>query len=99
MLADWVFQNNLRPFLTVLGWIAEYQVDEDDWLAVSCGLRSSDVEAVRWYEYGFLGRHSVRLWLAYDSGSSVIHARVEAPAALEPQVRLAVAVFQHFRLA
>jgi hypothetical protein len=46
------FENNVLPFLTVLGWIADYAFDHNDWMAISSGIQETDQEANRWYEYG-----------------------------------------------
>jgi hypothetical protein len=96
MVTDWIFDENLRPFLTALGWIVGYQFDNDDWEAISLGVRDSDGETGRWYEYEFHGQHSSKLVLARDPGTSVLQVRASVPAELEPQIRLAVFIFQRY---
>jgi hypothetical protein len=98
MVTDWVFDSNLRPFLTVLGWVTGYAFDANDWEAVAHGVRESDAEADRCYEYEFAGRTPARLRLGQDPGTSVVHVRVQVPAEVEPQVRVAVSIFQHFHI-
>jgi hypothetical protein len=44
-LADWVFAENLRPFLLSLGWFVGYDLDEDDWTAIRSGIETTDQEA------------------------------------------------------
>ena len=81
--------DNLEPFLTALGWIVGYAVDDSDLEAVSNGLRDTDSEEGRWYEYEFHGRHRADFALALDeAGSGVVRFRVELPEELAPQVRL-----------
>jgi hypothetical protein len=98
MVADWIFDENLRPFLTALGWVVGYQFGTDDWEAISTGVRDSDGEADRWYEYEFPGQHPAKLLLACDPGTSVVQVRASVKDELEPQVRLAVSIFQRFHV-
>jgi hypothetical protein len=94
----WVYQDNLRPFLTVLGWIVGYSVDTDDWTAIAVGVRESDMEADHWYYYELNGRYRAVVSLAIDPGTSVVHVRAEVPAELEPKVQLAADIFAYFRI-
>ena len=94
----WVFEDNLRPFLTVLGWVAGYALDADDWEAIATGVRETDAEAGRWYDYEFAGRHRAAFSLSRDPGTCVVHVRVRVPEELEPQVRLVADIFAHFRV-
>jgi hypothetical protein len=94
----WVLEDNLRPFLTAVGWIVGYPFDPDDWTAISFGVRETDQEAGRWYAYEFAGRHRAMLSLARDPGSCVVHVRVGVPSELESQVNLAAEIFTRFRL-
>jgi len=81
--------DNLEPFLTALGWIVGYTVDDSDVEAVSNGVRDTDAEGGRWYEYEFNGRDRAAFALAFDeAGSGVVRFRVELPEELAPQVRL-----------
>jgi len=98
MLANWVFTDNLRPFLLSLGWFVGYALDEDDLAAIGFGIEATDEEADRWFEYDFAGELPARLHLAVDPGTSVIHLRIEVPAIAEPKVEAALAIFQHFRV-
>jgi hypothetical protein len=98
MITGWIFDGNLRPFLTVIGWIVGYSFDADDWVALSHGVRESDAEANSWYEYEFVGRYSAHLRLGRDPGSSVVQVRAGVPADVDPQIRLALAIFAHFHV-
>ena len=98
MLANWVFAENLRPFLISLGWFVGYEFDPDDWTAIRYGIEATDQEADRWFEYEFAGLQRAVFRLACDPGTSVVHVRVEVPAALVPKVEAAIAIFQAFRI-
>jgi hypothetical protein len=98
MLADWVFAENLRPFLLSLGWFVGRDLDEGDWTAIRYGIEATDQEADRWFDYEFVGQQRAALWLARDPGSSVVHVRTEVPAAVVPKVEAAITLFQAFRI-
>jgi hypothetical protein len=81
--------DNLNPFLTALGWVVDYRFDEHDYEAIFSGLRDTDAEIGRWYDYEFHGKQIVPLSVAFDeAGGSIIRLRVALPAELEPQVQL-----------
>jgi hypothetical protein len=98
MIADWVWQDNLEPFLTTLSWIVGYSIKDDDWQAIKVGLLETDGDLLRWYSYGFAGSSTVNFKLAVDRGTEVLQVEVDAPTEAEVQVALAVAIFQHFHL-
>ncbi len=97
-MTDWVFAENLRPFLQSIGWFVGYDLDPDDWTAICHGIESTDQEADRWFDYELAGQQRAALWLALDPGTSVVHVRVEVPAELGPKVAAAIAIFQVFRI-
>jgi hypothetical protein len=97
-LAGWVPESGLRPFLTALGWAVGYGVGTADWEAIAAGLRESDSLASQWYLHEFPGRYHARVQLARVQGTSVVRLRAQVPAEVKPQIRLAVAIFQQFRL-
>lgn len=94
----WVYDDNLLPFLTTLGWIVSYAFDHDDWTAISSGIQETDQEADRWYRYEFAGSSRVEFSLARDPGSSVIFVRAVMPPDQEAQLELAIKIFARFRL-
>ena len=98
MLADWVFADNLRAFLTALGWFVGCSLDDEDWTAIHRRVEGTDEEAGPWFDYDFTGEHAASLRLAADPGASVIHVRIEVPAPAEPNVEAAISIFQHFRV-
>jgi hypothetical protein len=98
MLVNWVFEENLRPFLLTLGWFVGHDLGEDDWTAIRHGIEATDQEADRWFDYEFAGHQGAALGLALDPGTSVVHVRVEVPASVVPKVETAIAIFQVFRI-
>ena len=98
MLANWVFADNLRPFLLSLGWFVGYAFDEDDWSAIRRGIEGTDEEGDLWFDYEFAGELPARFRIAVDPGTSVVHVRVAVPAVAEPKVEAALSILQHFRV-
>jgi hypothetical protein len=99
VVADWIIEENLRPFLTALGWFVGYDFDEDDWTAIRYGIKGTEQDADRWFDYEFAGQHRAYLWLASDTGTSILHVRVEVPESVVPKVEAALSIFQWFHLA
>ncbi len=98
MVADWIWQDNLEPFLTALSWVVDYSMDEGDWQAIKTGILETDGEVLRWSSYEFAGDCVLKFRLAVDRGTEVLQVEVEAPKELEPRVVMAIAIFQHFHL-
>lgn len=96
MSADWIFDDNLKAFLTVLSWEAKYDADPDEFSIIELGVRETDAEAHRWYSYEFTGRDRIAFSLAVDPGASVVHVRFEAPAIIVPRIEATIAIFAHF---
>jgi hypothetical protein len=98
MIHNWVCEDNLRPFLTVLAWIVEYDFDLDDWTAISHGVRGTNDKAHQWYEYEFAGTQSARCWLACADGATVMNVQIEVPEIFEAQIEVAFLVCQDFNI-
>jgi hypothetical protein len=98
ILADWISEENLRPFLTALSWIVRYRFDDGDWTAISLGVSDTNGDTDRWYDYEFAGELRAQMLLARDRGSGVIRLRLDVPHEAEESIKLALAIFQHFRI-
>ncbi len=95
---DWIFEDNLKPFLISIGWFIEYEFDEDDWIAIRYAIARTDQEKNHWFGYEFSGKFTAEFQLARDIGTSVVHVHVEVPPEIAPRVEAAIAIFQTFRL-
>ena len=96
MIANWLFQDNLDAFLTVLCWLTDYDVAPDELAIIANGVRETNAEANQWYGHEFAGKQHVEFSLAVDPGTSVVHVRIHAPAELTAQIETAIAIFAHF---
>lgn len=94
---DWVFDANLRPFLTAIGWALGAEFGPGDWLAVKNGLRETDESIDRWFEFTFATSLAAHLYLARGQGG-IVRFRSSLPKELESQLRLTAALCQRFTL-
>jgi hypothetical protein len=98
MVANWIFLENLRPFLESLAWFSGYTFGPDEWIAIRDGIQDTDEEHGHWFEYEYAGEMQAKLRLALDQGTSVIHLRIEVPLDVVPKVEAALSIFQRFRV-
>jgi len=98
MVADWVWHENLRPFLEVASWLVGYSFDDLDWDAITVGLEESQRNEGQldyvWFDYP-LGDLGLRL---HDSGSySVARFELEGgDAEFERGIAVVVMVMQTY---
>lgn len=85
-IASWIWTSNVRPFCERARIYTGYKFDEDDWTAVSHGVRAGIL-----FEYPFLADSDVTvqfhveedadevttLWLSIDRGSEDLVIRLE----------------------
>jgi len=88
-----ILQDNLEPFLTTLSWLVGYSIDEDDWQAINNDLFDGGGGS-----YEFAGKQVMKFNVAVDRNTNVLKVSVALPGELDPQVELAIAIFQHFHL-
>jgi hypothetical protein len=93
MVAGSILQENLEPFLVTLSWLIGYSIDADDWQAINNDLLDGGGGS-----YEFAGNQRMKFDVALGGNTDVLSVTVAVPEELEPQVELAVAIFQHFRL-
>ncbi len=96
MIADWIFESNLPAFLTVISWIAGYELAPDECAIIIKGAAESDSDRDDWFSWEFGG---IPIELGCDQGSGVVQVRIQSPQALSDQFRLATQIFSTFRLA
>jgi len=92
-----VWLTTSSPWPTSLGWFVGYDFDPDDWQAIETGLRETDGDAGRWYNFEFAGRLVARLWLAKDHGTAVVQIKIDVDDQVQPRVEASIAILQHFR--
>jgi hypothetical protein len=98
MVAGWIFEWNLRPFLEIAARRVGYGFGQDDWNAIHLALPVTDHEHDRWYEYEFGGPHPIRIRLAEDPGSSVVFVEVSCDPDTENELRVVIEIVQEYRL-
>jgi hypothetical protein len=101
---DWIFAENLQPFVEVLAFLAGYALyDEDyDWVAIEYGVKATDEDANKWYTYAFARTRPLEFDLACNVGSNVVSVRVRSDdtitADLMAQLNLLVMMCQSYTI-
>jgi hypothetical protein len=95
---DWFFRDNLAPFLRFVATRAKYDLLPEEMQAIELGVRETDQERSRWYDYEFTGHQIIRLSFAIDPGSSVVFWRAECPAEMRDAIEVAAGLMQEYRL-
>jgi hypothetical protein len=94
----WIFEENLRPMFEFASSLVGYEFDVLDWDAVTTGLRGTDVEKQRWFEYPLAGNQPLTLSVALDPGSSVVFVAADADGDLEVRLGAAADLMGMYRL-
>jgi hypothetical protein len=95
---DWFFRDNLAPFLRFVAIRAKYDLLPEEIQAIQLGVRETDQERERWYDYEFTGDRMIRLSFATDPGSSVVFWRAECPAEMRDAIEVAARLMQEYQL-
>jgi hypothetical protein len=95
---DWIHAANLRPFLTAVGWAVGSEFGPGDWSAVERGIAASDESADRWHEFAFATPRPARVRLARILGADRVRWQAAVSDDVIPQVHLAAAICQQFRV-
>jgi hypothetical protein len=86
VVAGWIFEENLRPFVEMVAYVAGYVFDEDDWTAIHFGVQDTDSERGPWLTYPFTGRMPLTLKAAKESGAGIVSFDLDSEAGLAPEV-------------
>jgi hypothetical protein len=94
VVANWIYEDNLRLFMEALAHFACVTFDDDDWIGLEHDLilRPDQVDRERHVEWP-LGTRSIRLF--YEPGSSAVSFRLEADRELELRADTLVYPLQH----
>lgn len=99
MIANWIYEENLQPFLEILGLIIDYQFDPAEIVLIQADVRESDGDADCWFEYQMPGvRYSCHIRLAHDLGTHVIQLQIDLPALANDQVAVVVHILQTYHI-
>jgi hypothetical protein len=96
-LGDRMPRTNLKPFLTTLGWIANYEFDESDWDEAVASIEKTNFDDDLWFDYEIVGSHSLRVRMS-QVDDELIAVDLNVPAELLPLTRLALEICSFFAL-
>jgi hypothetical protein len=95
---DWIFEDNLQPWLEILSQIVGYGFDTLDLDAIRVGIADSDSEPDRWYCYP-LGNSGASVRLRREPGSAVISFDLDGfEEDQRAEVLLSVSIAQNYRV-
>ena len=97
-MPNWIFEENVRPFLELCSDRLGYPLDDSDVVAIQHGLDATDVENDRWFSYPLVGEREATVTIAQDSGSSVVFIDIDGPEDVETFGSVLVTVMQSYRL-
>jgi hypothetical protein len=94
MVSDWIWHENLRPFLEVVSWLTGYSFDDLDWDAITVGLDEAERTQVDyWFDYP-LGDVALRL---RDYGPfGPVRFELQGDAEIERRIDVAIMVMQGY---
>ena len=98
MSSGWIIANNLKPFCETVATFGGYGFDDSDWDAIATGVKRTDYEQGNWFEYEMQGDSPVTLKIARDPGTSVLFVAVEADAAIQARMTVAIEIMQTYHL-
>jgi hypothetical protein len=93
---NWFFDDNLAPFLHFVAGRAKYDLLPEEEQAIKLGVRETDQERQRWYDYEFAGEKLVRLSFAIDPGTSVLFWRCDCPVEMKEAIEIAAGLMQEY---
>ena len=94
---NWVFDDNLRPFLEALGNAVGYRFDDDDWTAVEQHvLKGGSSGEDHVLDYPLKGSKEAKLRLLYEPGGSVVSFQLWCDPETVAQARALVFLAQSY---
>lgn len=94
-MRDWIFDDNLIPWLETVARIARYELHPDETEAFVLGLKDTDSEHGPWFEYEFC---DVSIKLARDPATSVLLFDLHLPLAFVQRIETLTEVAQAYQL-
>ena len=98
MVERWIPEDNLYPFLCTAFDFIGYEFDESDWHAVEYGIKGTDAEQDKWFDYQMKTEASLFVAVAHDDNSSVIFVKAESTPEIEVKIAVVLDLMQHYHL-
>lgn len=96
MIANWICEENLKPLLEVVSTFIGYSFDDSDWTAISEGIKNTNVEQDRWYDYALIADQTVKVKIAEDVDAGLIFVQLESEKDIEAKAEVAIGIFQEY---
>ncbi len=86
----WIWEENVHTMFETLSRWLDYAFDSSDWIAVTEGIKTTDVENDEWYSYPLIGSSRADVDVARDVGASPVHVRIALATDTTPQLHVKV---------
>lgn len=97
MHKDWVHEQDLVPFLELLSQFCGYELSQADEDAIFHGIKETEYEDNKWFDYSFAGNVQAVFRLSKDVGTTVIFFEINASPEVETKMGVALYVLNHLR--
>jgi hypothetical protein len=85
------------PLVELLAQFCGYEFGEDDADAIAYGIKETEHEDNKWFEYSIQGRSDAGLRLSKDTGTAVVHFEIDSTREIENKMEVALTVLNHLR--
>lgn len=82
----WIFRENLRAFVEMAAFLADYAFDQWDWDAIHFGVDETAGQRKKYYAYPLLGSQPLNLLMNYDSGGGVVTILIDSEKGLSAEM-------------
>ena len=97
LCANWIYEENLFVVLDYLAVLAEYKIDEDDWIAIEYGTKSDSQKDIE-FSYGFYSKNKIEFKILQEAGESNYEIVVYGPENLSKAVETLFSMAQLYEL-
>jgi hypothetical protein len=65
-------------------------------IAISEGIKSTNVEKDQWYEYALITQRTVEVHVAKDAEAGLVFIKLKSEKEIEMKAKIAIAIFQEY---
>jgi hypothetical protein len=98
-IQDWIFLDNLRPFAEIISASINYDLLEEEWIAIDEGVKESDIDKGKWYDYEIDSHEdSVRMFFSKEHGACVVNLKVTSSKESSVLISNIIGILQNYHL-
>jgi len=96
VVEQWIWADDLPLFLDAAFAFVGHPFDASDWKAVEQGIRGTNAEQNKWFEYEPKTEQSLHLSVAQDNDSSVVFVKAKATPEVETKIAVVLEMTSHY---